>query len=87
MDAVPALAWGAVFYATVFSLVLAYLLWTERSGRGGYPHGDYMCVTPLIAVGSAWLMLGEQPRRCRASGRDDHRGGAAGAEVRRRGEK
>ncbi|MDQ3137925.1 MAG: DMT family transporter [Gemmatimonadota bacterium] len=67
--AVPATAWGALFYATVFSLVLAYLLWNRSvQAVGGTRTAIYMCVTPLIAVGAAWIMLGEQPRPLQGAG-------------------
>lgn len=61
--AVPATAWAALFYATVFSLVVAYLLWNRSvQAVGGTRTAIYMCVTPLIAVGAAWVMLGEHAR-------------------------
>jgi drug/metabolite transporter (DMT)-like permease len=61
--AVPATAWGAMFYATVFSLVVAYLLWNRSvQAVGGTRTAIYMCVTPLVAVGAAWVMLGEHAR-------------------------
>jgi drug/metabolite transporter (DMT)-like permease len=61
--AVPATAWGAIFYATVFSLVVAYLLWNRSvQAVGGTRTAIYMCVTPLVAVGAAWVMLGEHAR-------------------------
>jgi drug/metabolite transporter (DMT)-like permease len=68
-DAVPPTAWAAVAYATVLSLVVAYLLW-NRSVRavGGTRTAIYMCVTPLVAVGAAWLMLGEHARPLQAVG-------------------
>ncbi|HUR96038.1 MAG TPA: DMT family transporter [Gemmatimonadales bacterium] len=61
--ALPASVWAALFYATVFSLVLAYLLWNRSVQTvGGTRTAIYMCVTPLIAVGAAWVMLGEHAR-------------------------
>lgn len=61
--AVPATAWAAVGYATVFSLVLAYLLWNRSvQAVGGTRTAIYMCVTPLIAVAAAWVVLGEHAR-------------------------
>jgi len=61
--AVPSTAWWALAYATVLSLVVAYLLW-NRSVKvvGGTRTAIYMCVTPLVAVAAAWAMLGEHPR-------------------------
>jgi drug/metabolite transporter (DMT)-like permease len=60
---VPGTAWAALFYATVFSLVVAYLLWNRSvQAVGGTRTAIYMCVTPLVAVGAAWIMLGEHVR-------------------------
>jgi drug/metabolite transporter (DMT)-like permease len=43
--------------------VLAYLLWNRSvQAVGGTRTAIYMCVTPLVAVGAAWAMLGEHPR-------------------------
>ena len=61
--AVPGTAWAALAYATLLSLVVAYILW-NRSVQivGGTRTAIYMCITPLIAVAAAWAMLGEQPQ-------------------------
>lgn len=68
-DAVPPTAWAAVAYATVLSLVVAYLLWNRSvKAVGGTRTAIYMCVTPLVAVGAAWLMLGEHARPLQAVG-------------------
>ncbi len=59
--AVPGTAWAAMGYATVFSLVVAYILWNRSVQAVGVTRtAIYMCLTPLIAVAAAWLMLGEQ---------------------------
>jgi len=59
-SAVPGTAWAALAYATVLSLVVAYLLWNRSvQAVGGTRTAIYMCVTPLVAVGAAWVMLGE----------------------------
>ena len=59
---VPLMAWGALGYAAVFSLVIAYLLWNRSvKAVGGTRTAVYMCVTPLVAAGGAWLLLGERP--------------------------
>jgi drug/metabolite transporter (DMT)-like permease len=61
--AVPGTAWAALTYATVLSLVVAYLLWNRSvQAVGGTRTAIYMCVTPLVAVGAAWVMLGEHAR-------------------------
>jgi multidrug transporter EmrE-like cation transporter len=55
-------AWLALGYATVLSLVVAYLLW-NRSVKtvGGTRTAIYMCITPLFAAGGAWFLLRERP--------------------------
>lgn len=55
-------AWLALGYASVLSLVVAYLLWNRSvKAIGGTRTAIYMCVTPLVAVLGAWLLLGERP--------------------------
>ena len=62
-EAVPATAWWALVYATLLSLVVAYILWNRSvKAVGGTRTAIYMCVTPLVAVGAAWVILGEQAR-------------------------
>ena len=67
--AVPGTTWAALGYATLFSLVVAYILW-NRSVQvvGGTRTAIYMCLTPLIAVAAAWVMLGEHARPLQAVG-------------------
>jgi drug/metabolite transporter (DMT)-like permease len=66
---IPATAWLALAYATVLSLVLAYLLWNRSvQAVGGTRTAIYMCVTPLVAVGAAWVMLGEHAQPLQAVG-------------------
>jgi drug/metabolite transporter (DMT)-like permease len=61
--AVSATGWAALAYATLLSLVVAYLLWNRSvQAMGGTRTAIYMCVTPLVAVGAAWVMLGEHVR-------------------------
>jgi drug/metabolite transporter (DMT)-like permease len=55
-------AWLAVAYASVLSLVVAYLLWNRSvKAIGGTRTAIYMCLTPLVAVLGAWLLLNERP--------------------------
>jgi drug/metabolite transporter (DMT)-like permease len=55
-------AWLALAYASVLSLVVAYLLWNRSvKAIGGTRTAIYMCITPLVAVLGAWLLLGERP--------------------------
>jgi drug/metabolite transporter (DMT)-like permease len=66
---VPAMGWAALGYATVFSLVVAYILWNRSvKAVGGTRTAIYMCVTPLVAVAAAWIMLGEEPQPLQAAG-------------------
>jgi len=59
-SAVPGTAWVALIYATLFSLVVAYILWNRSvQAVGGTRTAIYMCLTPLVAVVAAWLLLGE----------------------------
>jgi len=61
-SSVTAQGWAALGYAAVFSLVIAYLLWNRSVQTvGGTRTAIYMCVTPLVAVTGAWLLLGERP--------------------------
>ncbi len=62
-------AWWALAYATVLSLVVAYLLWNRSvQAVGGTRTAIYMCITPLVAVGAAWVVLGEHARPLQAIG-------------------
>ncbi len=55
-------AWLAVGYSAVLSLVVAYLLWNRSvKAIGGTRTAIYMCLTPVVAVFGAWLLLGERP--------------------------
>jgi drug/metabolite transporter (DMT)-like permease len=61
-EAVRAEAWLALGYASILSLVVAYLLWNRSvKAVGGTRTAVYMCLTPLVAVLGAWLLLGERP--------------------------
>jgi len=61
--------WAALGYATIFSLVLAYLLWNRSVQEVGASRTVvYMCLTPLIAVAGAAVLLGERPRPLQAVG-------------------
>lgn len=61
-SALPAAVWGALLYASVLSLVLAYFIWNTNVQRVGTGRTSiYMCVTPLVAAGAAWVLLGERP--------------------------
>ena len=56
-------AWLAVAYSSVLSLVVAYLLWNRSvKAIGSARTAIYMCITPLVAVLGAWILLGERPQ-------------------------
>jgi drug/metabolite transporter (DMT)-like permease len=61
--------WSALGYATILSLLVAYLIW-NRSVKVVGPSRTviYMCLTPLIAVATAAAFLGERPRPLQAVG-------------------
>ena len=63
--------WAALAYATVFSLLVAYVLWNRSVAEVGPSRTViYMCLTPLVAVAGATVMLDEHPRA--AAGRRRH---------------
>jgi drug/metabolite transporter (DMT)-like permease len=61
--------WSALAYSTVLSLLVAYVIW-NRSVKVVGPSRTviYMCLTPLVAVAAAALLLGERPRPLQAVG-------------------
>ncbi|MGH7580743.1 MAG: DMT family transporter, partial [Gemmatimonadales bacterium] len=61
--------WASLGYATVLSLLVAYLIW-NRSVKVVGPSRTviYMCLTPLIAVAAATVFLGERPMPLQAGG-------------------
>ncbi|HET8622416.1 MAG TPA: DMT family transporter [Gemmatimonadales bacterium] len=60
--AVPAVAWGSMVYASIFSLGVAYLIWNASVVRVGSSRtAIYMCITPMVAALVAWAVLGERP--------------------------
>ena len=52
---------GRRAYSSLLSLIVAYLIWnTSVQKVGSSRTAIYMCLTPLIAAGVAWLTLGER---------------------------
>ena len=84
--AVPATAWAGLAYATLLSLVVAYILWNRSVQTvGGTRTAIYMCVTPLVAAVAAWAHARRAGSAVAGGGGDaDHRGRAADAMVSRR---
>ena len=60
---VSLLAWGGVLYSVVLSLIVAYILW-NRSVRvvGSNRTAIFACMTPIVAMAVAAVVLGERPR-------------------------
>jgi drug/metabolite transporter (DMT)-like permease len=66
---VPKTAWAAMAYATIFSLVVAYILWNRSVQTvGGTRTAVYMCAVPLVASAAAWVLLGERVHPLQAIG-------------------
>jgi drug/metabolite transporter (DMT)-like permease len=67
--AISATGWAALAYATLLSLVVAYILWNRSVQTvGGTRTAIYMCLTPLFAVIAAWIILGERAHASQAIG-------------------
>jgi drug/metabolite transporter (DMT)-like permease len=55
-------AWGGLAYSSLLSLVVAYVLWNNALRVIGSARTVvFACATPLIAMASAMLILGERP--------------------------
>jgi drug/metabolite transporter (DMT)-like permease len=66
---VGASGWAALAYATVFSLLLAYWLWNRSVAVVGPSRTViYMCLTPVVAVAGAAVLLHERPHPLQAAG-------------------
>ena len=62
-------SWAGFLYATVFGLVLAYVLWNNSVRLvGSNRTAIYGCAIPLVAALIAWPVLGEQPTPLQAVG-------------------
>jgi len=60
--AVSAGAWLGIVYAGVFAIALAYLLWYRGVRVIGQSRTSvYQNLVPVIALGAAWIWLGETP--------------------------
>lgn len=61
-SAVSAKTWGALAYAALLALVVAYVLYNRAvQGIGTARTAIYNCLVPLVAMLIAWLTLGEVP--------------------------
>jgi drug/metabolite transporter (DMT)-like permease len=60
--AVSALAWGSTAYAGLLGIGLAYLMWYRGVGKiGNTRTAVYGNLVPVVALPTAWLLLGEVP--------------------------
>ncbi|HEX6990262.1 MAG TPA: DMT family transporter, partial [Gemmatimonadales bacterium] len=61
--------WGGVLYSSAFSLVLSYIIW-NRSIKvvGSNRTAIFACLTPVFAMLTAMLILGERPGLAQFSG-------------------
>ncbi|HEY0671743.1 MAG TPA: DMT family transporter [Longimicrobiales bacterium] len=67
--AVSGLTWGAVVYAGVLSIGVAYIIWYYGVGKlGNTRTSTYSNVVPVIALAVAWLWLGEVPSAAQLAG-------------------
>jgi len=61
-NAVSASGWGGLAYATLLSLVVAYLLWNRGVRQLGPSRAAiFTTLTPLVATLTAIAVLGERP--------------------------
>lgn len=61
-SAVSARTWYALAYAALLALVLCYILYNRAVQELGTARtAIYNCLVPLVAMGIAWLTLGEVP--------------------------
>ena len=67
--AVSLLGWAGLVYASVLSLVLAYILWNDSiRAIGASRTAVFSCLTPLVAMSSAVLVLHERPTLVQLAG-------------------
>lgn len=66
---VPFTAWAAVFYASIVSMVIAYLFWYRGIKLLGPTRTSvYSNIQPIIALAIAWIFLQEVPTLWQAIG-------------------
>ena len=67
--AVSLLGWAGLAYTSVLSLVLAYILWNDSiRAIGASRTAVFSCLTPLVAMSSAVLVLHERPTLVQLAG-------------------
>jgi drug/metabolite transporter (DMT)-like permease len=61
--------WGAMAYSTIGAMVIAYLFWYQGVKTLGPTHTSmYSNMQPFLAMGFAWLALGEVPTAWQVAG-------------------
>lgn len=67
--AIPPRGWLAAGYSTFLSIVYSYLAWSFALERVGVARtAVYSNVTPLVALGAGWALLGEVPTAAQMAG-------------------
>ena len=62
LASVSAASWGGLAYATLLSLIVAYMLWNRGIVvLGASRTALFTCLTPLVATSTAMVVLHEQP--------------------------
>lgn len=53
--------WAALAYSSIFAIALGYVVWYRSVQRvGGARTAVYSNLIPVVALGSAWILLGER---------------------------
>jgi drug/metabolite transporter (DMT)-like permease len=69
LQGVGAGTWAAIAYAGLLSIGLSYMIWYYGVSKlGNTRTSSYSNATPVIALLSAWLVLGETPKLIQAIG-------------------
>ena len=59
-SSISSVGWLGFLYATFGGIVYAYFIWAYALGRVGVAHtAVFANITPIIAVGAGWILLGE----------------------------
>jgi len=67
--AVSGMAWAGLLYSSAMSLVVAYILWNGSvRAIGSSRTAVFACLTPLVAMGSAAIILHERPTTMQLAG-------------------
>jgi drug/metabolite transporter (DMT)-like permease len=81
-EKVSVLTWGAVAYAGVLSIGVAYIIWYYGVQRlGNTRTSTYSNVVPVVAMAVAWMWLGEVPTAAQLFGTAIILGGVSVAQT------